>query len=73
MEWKEDLLGNLIDALIDYRGKTPKKQSFGIPLITAKIIKNGSISEPTEFISEDQYHLWMTRGFPVNGDVILTT
>jgi type I restriction enzyme S subunit len=34
--WKKILLKDALEALIDYRGKTPKKTS-GIPLITAKI------------------------------------
>ena len=42
-EWKEYKLIDVLDKLIDYRGKTPKKTSSGVPLITAKIIKNGRI------------------------------
>ena len=72
-EWKEYRLGDCLEALIDYRGKTPKKTSFGIPLITAKIIKNGQIEPPTEYIAEKDYDLWMVRGLPKEGDVVLTT
>ncbi len=62
-----------MDALIDYRGKTPRKVDAGIPLITAKIVKNGRIQEPTEFISPSDFDDWMTRGLPRIGDVVLTT
>jgi len=72
-EWKEYRLIDVLDALIDYRGKTPKKTAFGVPLITAKIIKNGRIETPTEFISLNDYDSWMVRGFPKVGDVVLTT
>lgn len=72
-EWKEYRLIEVLDALIDYRGKTPKKTTSGVPLITAKIIKNGRIETPTEFISVDDYDSWMVRGFPKVGDVVLTT
>ena len=72
-EWKQYRLIEVLDALIDYRGKTPKKTTSGIPLITAKIIKNGRIETPTEFISVDDYDSWMVRGFPKVGDVVLTT
>lgn len=72
-EWKQYRLIDVLDTLIDYRGKTPKKTMFGIPLITAKIIKNGRIETPTEFISVDDYDSWMVRGFPMIGDVVLTT
>ena len=60
-------------ALIDYRGKTPKKTSFGIPLITAKVVKGGRIETPDEFIAVDDYEHWMRRGIPKAGDVVVTT
>jgi type I restriction enzyme S subunit len=65
-------LEDAIETIIDYRGKTPKKVDSGIPLITAKIIKNGRIDTPTEFISPDDYDEWMRRGLPQAGDVLLT-
>ncbi len=71
--WKQYRLIEVLEALIDYRGKTPKKTTSGVPLITAKIIKNGRIEMPTEFISVDDYDSWMVRGFPKVGDVVLTT
>ncbi|MDM9593682.1 restriction endonuclease subunit S [Pseudomonas guariconensis] len=71
-EWAFAPLEECLDALIDYRGKTPEKTSFGIPLITAKIIKNGRIEKPTEFIAVDNYDSWMRRGIPLEGDVVLT-
>ena len=65
-------LEECLDALIDYRGKTPVKTESGIPLITAKIIKGGRIETPTEFIARDNYDAWMRRGIPKSGDVVLT-
>lgn len=59
---------------IDYRGKTPPKTESGIRLITAKNVKMGFIQrEPEEFILENAYEGWMTRGFPKIGDVLFTT
>lgn len=66
-------LEDCLDALIDYRGKTPSKTAFGIPLITAKVVKSGRIETPDEFIAEQDYEAWMTRGYPKIGDVVLTT
>jgi type I restriction enzyme S subunit len=66
-------LEDCMDAIIDYRGKTPKKTDSGIPLITAKIIKNGRIQEVNEFIAEGDYDSWMRRGIPKAGDIVLTT
>ena len=72
-EWKSDILINLLDSLIDYRGKTPKKTPSGVPLVTAKIIKGGRILPFEEFIAEDDYDSWMVRGLPQPEDVVLTT
>ncbi|TYL47680.1 restriction endonuclease subunit S [Marinomonas sp. IMCC 4694] len=72
-EIQEFRLEDCMEAIIDYRGKTPKKTNSGIPLITAKIIKNGRIQPVGEFIAEDDYEAWMTRGFPKAGDIVLTT
>ena len=60
-------------AIIDYRGKTPPKTESGIPLVTAKVVKDGFIEEPNEFIAEDFYDEWMRRGLPKVGDVVFTT
>jgi type I restriction enzyme S subunit len=72
-EWKEYVLENVVEKFIDYRGKTPSKTSFGIPLITAKVVKDGRITEPNEFIAAEDYDSWMTRGFPEINDIVLTT
>jgi type I restriction enzyme, S subunit len=70
--WRSVPLEESVDTIIDYRGKTPKKVTQGIPLITARIIKNGRIETPAEFISPDDYDEWMRRGIPKAGDVLLT-
>lgn len=62
-----------LDRIIDYRGKTPVKTKSGIPLVTAKIIKQGRILEPKEFIASEDYDSWMRRGLPQEGDVLFTT
>lgn len=59
---------------IDYRGQTPQKTKSGIRLITAKNVRDGFIKiDPKEFVSDETYHNWMTRGFPKKGDVLFTT
>ncbi|WP_066015226.1 restriction endonuclease subunit S [Endozoicomonas atrinae] len=72
-DWQEMRLADCMEAIIDYRGKTPKKTESGIPLITAKIIKNGRIETVSEFIAEDDYDSWMRRGMPLPGDIVMTT
>jgi len=71
--WEECNLEDNI-KLIDYRGRTPLKTESGVRLITAKNVKLGFLQlEPQEFIAEDNYESWMTRGIPNIGDVIFTT
>ena len=71
--WEECNLEDNI-KLIDYRGRTPQKTENGVRLITAKNVKLGFLQlEPQEFIAEDNYDSWMTRGIPIVGDVIFTT
>lgn len=59
---------------IDYRGKTPEKSGQGIPLITAKNVKENRFSiEPREFVPAENYESIMTRGIPKPNDVLFTT
>ncbi|GAA69182.1 restriction endonuclease subunit S [Pseudoalteromonas sp. BSi20429] len=59
---------------IDYRGRTPKKSEQGKRLITAKNIKMGFLSdEPVEYLSDEDYINWMTRGFPKLNDLFFVT
>ena len=72
-DWVSSELNEFVN-FIDYRGRTPVKTSSGVRLITAKNIKLGYLQvKPEEFIAEDNYEAWMTRGIPNFGDVIFTT
>jgi len=71
--WKILPIEDAVQEIIDYRGKSPRKSESGIPLITAKIVKNGRIDPPTEFIPASDYDEWMRRGLPKPGDVVITT
>ena len=63
-----------LDRIIDYRGRTPAKVESGVPLLTAKNVRDGYIGEePREFIAESDFNSWMTRGIPIPGDVLFTT
>lgn len=73
-EWEVDSIDNLLDRIIDYRGKTPTKTESGIPLITAKNVRFGYLDpEPHEYIAIDNFEKWMSRGIPKKGDVLFTT
>ena len=73
--WDIVRLSDSVTRFVDYRGKTPEKSSFGVPLVTAKNVKNLIIdfSASREYISEDLYPSWMVRGLPELGDVVVTT
>ncbi len=70
MSWEVKPLDEVIEHFIDYRGKTPNKTNEGIPLITAKIVKDGRLLEANEFIAIEDYSDWMTRGYPEIDDVV---
>lgn len=67
------IITEVVTKFIDYRGKSPLKSNSGIPLITAKIVKDKEVKDPNEFIPVDTYDAWMRRGVPNVGDVIITT
>lgn len=67
-------LADGLEELIDYRGKSPPKSKVGIPVISAKVVKNGRITQPiVQTIDPHYYPVWMTRGLPQVGDVVMTT
>ncbi len=73
--WEVCHLRRVVSKFVDYRGKTPEKSVSGVPLVTARNIKNQSIdfSLSEEFIPEELYPRWMVRGRPERGDVVITT
>jgi len=74
VEWEVKPIEQKLEHIIDYRGRTPKKVVAGIPLLTAKNVRDGYLSEePREFIAEENYKKWMTRGIPECGNVMFTT
>ncbi len=74
MKFETVKMEDALDALIDYRGKTPKKSENGIMTLSAKSVKNNHIDySQCYFISEEEYKKFMVRGFPRKGDILLTT
>ena len=75
----ESELGPLLDTIIDYRGKTPKKlkgewASSGIPALSAKNIKKGKIvnQEAIRYVDRDLYSRWMKEEVK-KGDILMTS
>jgi type I restriction enzyme S subunit len=73
-EWITESLDDCLEALIDYRGKSPERSESGIPVLSAKVVKTSGLLRPIEQkIAPGYYPTWMVRGFPCVGDVVMTT
>lgn len=73
-DWQTEPLDNCLEALLDYRGKSPPKSAQGIPVLSAKVVKTTGLLRPIDQkIAIDYYPKWMVRGFPRVGDVVMTT
>ena len=77
--WKIETIDDLVENIIDYRGKTPKKLGMdwseeGIPALSAKTIKDGKIvrRDAMNFGSIELYKLWMKDELQ-KGDILLTS
>ena len=74
MRFKTYKMEDILESLIDYRGKTPQKSDKGIMTLSAKSVRDGYIDySQCYFISEEEYKRFMVRGFPKIGDVLMTT
>jgi type I restriction enzyme, S subunit len=69
---EEKHLGEILEFVVDNRGKTAPTSEVGIPLIATNCIKNSNIFpvyEKVRFISADTYENWF-RAHPKPGDII---
>ena len=74
MKYRTFVMENVLDSIIDYRGKTPKKSENGIKTLSAKSVRDGYIDySQCYYISKEEYDRFMVRGFPKVGDVLMTT
>jgi type I restriction enzyme S subunit len=78
-EWESYLFGDVIEHIIDFRGRTPKKLGMDwgggdILALSANNVQQGGIdiSREAYFGSERLYRKWMTSGDVRKGDVLLT-
>jgi type I restriction enzyme S subunit len=72
--WECQPLATLLEKVIDYRGQSVPKASHGIPLITARNVRDGYLDFTSkEFISDQDFDSWMKRGKPRAGDILFTT
>lgn len=78
-EWDVLTLGDAVEHVMDYRGRTPKKLGMDwgggdILALSANNVQMGGIDTRREAYcgSEKLYQRWMTNGDPLQGDVLLT-
>ncbi|MHC9564247.1 restriction endonuclease subunit S [Corynebacterium diphtheriae] len=71
-------MGELLEALIDHRGRTPKKLGTdfvanGVPVLSAQLVTNGFIDwSNTRFVDQQTFELWMPQKLK-KSDVLLTS
>lgn len=78
-KWKTRLLSELLDRIIDHRGKTPVKlgadfSPTGHPVLSARHVKTDRLIrlDDLRYVSSDVYRRWMKE--PLHrGDIILTS
>lgn len=79
--WKKTSLANLIQKVIDYRGKTPLKlggdweeNNVGYRALSAKNIKTGHIVSPEtiRYVNQALYDKWMKDEI-LRGDILITS
>lgn len=72
------LLGDSLEALIDHRGRTPKKlggefSDSGVPVISAKHVRGGQLFlDDVRYVDETLAQKWMPEPL-CTGDVLLTS
>jgi len=78
-EWKERLFGDLLDDIIDFRGRTPTKLGMewgggNIPALSANNVKNGFIDYNAEcYLASEELHLrWMGDVNLEKEDIVFT-
>lgn len=77
--WKVAELDDVVNEIIDYRGKTPKKLGAdwaedGVLALSALNIKQGRLVNlgKAKFVSEDLYRRWMKSELD-SGDILMTS
>ena len=77
-DWKKVTLKDIIEKIIDFRGKTPKKIGLkwggNIPALSAINVKMGKIefNDETHYGNEELYNKWMTNGDCEKNDIVMT-
>jgi len=75
--WQTSDIKNLVEKIIDNRGKTPPLSDNGYELIELNSIsdsnKNPNFESVTKYVSDETYCSWFRSGHPEKGDVLVPT
>ena len=73
-EWEEKTLKDMLDIVIDNRGKTPPTENIGNPLLEVNSIGKKDINFKVvgKFVSDTTYHSWFRKHIK-NGDILFST
>jgi len=78
-DWIALPISEIVQNIIDYRGRTPRKLGMtwgggNIPVLSARNVKMGFIDfeEETYFGTEALYKRWMNNGDPKKNDLVVT-
>ena len=76
--WKEVRLGDVIEYIVDNRGKTPptcEKSPYELIEINAisATLKSPQYNEIKKYVDEDTYLHWFRNGHPKEGDILVPT
>ncbi|SMF41843.1 restriction endonuclease subunit S [Paenibacillus barengoltzii] len=76
-EWNKVTIGEVVESVIDNRGKTPPLTESGYELIEINAIvgKNRypNYEKVSKFVSEDTYRTWFRKGHPQKDDLLIST
>ena len=75
--WKETTLGEVVDFVVDNRGKTPPITNTGYELLEVNAItdtfREPDYSRVSKFVDEDTFQCWFRTGTIKSGDVLIPT
>ena len=77
METVDRRIGDLLEFVVDNRGKTPPLSETGFELIeTASLVgenKFPNYGKVSKFVDEETFNKWFRKGHPRKGDILIAT
>lgn len=78
--WRVGKLGEIIEILIDNRGKTPpiiENNDNAIPLVEINAIVGNNrmidVNQCKKFVDQETYNSWFRKWHPIKGDILIST